>query len=273
MSTTKPVSPDYVMDRSAEETERLHTQSLIWEEPTRALLDRVGLASGMSCLEPGCGGGDVMRLLAEQVGREGRVMGLDVDGALGRRVADELRGEVDAGIDFVEGDVLEVALWPAAFDLVVARFLLIHLDDPPAALRRMWEWATPGGHVAVLDYDFRTVPGQDSVAIQELYDLMAAVFAGAGRDVRFGASLPDLFGRAGIGEPDGTAVSGLLRALDEIAPWLAATFRSLLPAARRLGIETEERSGRFFSALEKEAQGARRYLIGPLVVSAWKRKD
>jgi SAM-dependent methyltransferase len=263
MTTTTQASADYVMDRSDAETERLRTQSQFYEEPTHALLDRVGLAPGMSCLEPGCGGGDVMRLLAERVGREGRVTGLDVDGALGRSVAADLREEVETGIEFIEGDVLEVALWPSAFDL----------DDPAAALRRMWEWTAPGGHVAVLDYDFRSVERQDSVALQALYDLLAAVFEGAGRDTRFGGTLPAQFERAGIGDPDGTAISGPLRPLDEIAPWLAATFHSLVPAAERLGIETEERRERFSAALEDELRGPRRYFVGPLMVSAWKRKE
>jgi SAM-dependent methyltransferase len=273
MSTTTHASSDYVMDRSDEETERLRTQSRIFAEPTASLLDRVGLGPGMSCLDAGCGGGDVMRLLAERVGHEGRVTGVDVDGALGRMAVDDLRGELGASLEFIEGDVLEVALWPASFDLAFARFLLIHLDQPAAALRRLWEWTRPGGRLAVLDFDFRTLPDQDGLAaIQELYELGAAVFAGAGRDMRFGAKLPNHFERAGIGVPDGTAVSALLVSLDQLAPYLVATFRSLIPAARRLGIETEQRSERFLAALADESRNGRRDVLGPLLVSAWKRK-
>ena len=54
----------YVMGRTSEEYERLRRQSELLESITGSVLDRVGLSPGMSCLDVGCGPGEVMRLMA-----------------------------------------------------------------------------------------------------------------------------------------------------------------------------------------------------------------
>src|SRR5918912_2648065 len=84
MSTTVTVASDqYALARTPEEYERLRAQARIWEPVTARLLDRIGLAPGARCLDAGCGPGETMRLMAERVGASGRVLGVDVDAALG----------------------------------------------------------------------------------------------------------------------------------------------------------------------------------------------
>jgi trans-aconitate methyltransferase len=51
------------MSRTSEEYERLRRQSELLESITGSVLNRVGLSTGMSCLDLGCGPGEVMRLL------------------------------------------------------------------------------------------------------------------------------------------------------------------------------------------------------------------
>ena len=46
---------------------------------TSRLLDRVGLAPGMRCLDLGCGSGNVSFGLARRVGPGGSVVGIDMD--------------------------------------------------------------------------------------------------------------------------------------------------------------------------------------------------
>jgi ubiquinone/menaquinone biosynthesis C-methylase UbiE len=83
-STASSKDSIYVMGRTSEEYERLRRQSEFLEPITRAVLSRAGLCPGMRCLDVGCGPGEVMRLMAEQVGPAGQVVGIDVDGELGR---------------------------------------------------------------------------------------------------------------------------------------------------------------------------------------------
>ena len=53
------------------------------------------------------------------------------------------------------GDVYQLGLADAAFDVVHAHQLVQHLADPVAALREMRRVCKPGGLVAVRDADYR----------------------------------------------------------------------------------------------------------------------
>ena len=92
----------YVMGRTSEEYERLRKQALTIEPITSAVLDRVGLSAGMSCLDVGCGPGEAMRLMADRVGASGKVVGLDVDGKLGREAATILNSRGYTQCTFIE---------------------------------------------------------------------------------------------------------------------------------------------------------------------------
>ena len=85
-------NPDgYVHARDDKEYQRLRDQAAMWRPATEAVLDRIGVAPGMSCLDIGCGPGAVMRLMGDCVGPSGHVTGIDVDGRLGRLALEELR--------------------------------------------------------------------------------------------------------------------------------------------------------------------------------------
>src|SRR5689334_11865638 len=69
----------YIIRGGVAGRERLRLLSRILRPTTLSLLDRVGLRTGMSCVDVGCGGGDVTLDIARLVGREGRVLGIDID--------------------------------------------------------------------------------------------------------------------------------------------------------------------------------------------------
>ena len=90
------------MSRTSEEYERLRRQSELLESITGSVLNRVGLSTGMSCLDLGCGPGEVMRLMAQRVGPTGRVVGIDVDAKLGRETLSVLKSKGYQQCSFIE---------------------------------------------------------------------------------------------------------------------------------------------------------------------------
>lgn len=69
MNQPETSNPDsYVHARGAEEYQRLRDQAAMWQGATDALLDKIGLKPGMSCLDVGSGPGSVMRQMADPRG-------------------------------------------------------------------------------------------------------------------------------------------------------------------------------------------------------------
>ncbi len=72
-------SEDYVLRGGRAGAERLRLLNRVKWPTTEPLLRAAGLRTGMSCLDVGCGGGDVTLKMAALVGAEGHVVGLDRD--------------------------------------------------------------------------------------------------------------------------------------------------------------------------------------------------
>jgi ubiquinone/menaquinone biosynthesis C-methylase UbiE len=173
-----------------------------------------------------------------------------------------IEGNVEC-LDQIEGDV---------FDLVFARFLLMHLDDPVTALRKMYSRVKPGGRILVQDYYFPTMDAYPSVeALSEFSQVFFGVYEKQGRETRMGLKLPVLFLEAGIGHPDGTDVAGFLHPPTIGAKMIAAVYRSVLPLGLKHGITTPERSEWFFEEMRK-LEKANCYLLSPSLVSVWQQK-
>jgi ubiquinone/menaquinone biosynthesis C-methylase UbiE len=178
----------YVMGRTSEEYERLRRQSELLESITASVLDRVGLSSGMRCLDVGCGPGGVMRLMAQRVGPTGRVIGIDVDGELGRETLSVLKSKGYQQCSFIEGTLENLEqIDSERFDLVFARLLLMHLNDPISALRKMYCQVRHGGRIVVQDYYFPTIDSYPTVeTVAEFKKLFFGVYEKAGRETRMG---------------------------------------------------------------------------------------
>src|SRR5690242_7659911 len=133
------VTGTYALGHTPQEYERLRVQSRAWEAATSRLLDQVGLASGASCLDAGCGPGETMRLMAQRVGPAGRVTGIDVDAPLGAHALTMLQTAGHRQCRFAALDITDddEAIPGVPFDLVYARLLLYHLPKRASVLRRL----------------------------------------------------------------------------------------------------------------------------------------
>jgi 2-polyprenyl-3-methyl-5-hydroxy-6-metoxy-1,4-benzoquinol methylase len=120
---------------------------------TFQLLKRIGVRRGMTCLDLGCGGGDVTMGIARLVGVSGRVVGMDMDSIKLALAREEAARQGLSQVEFRDGNVLE---WSEerTYDLIYARFLLTHLRDREAVVGKMRQALKPGGVLAVEDIDF-----------------------------------------------------------------------------------------------------------------------
>jgi ubiquinone/menaquinone biosynthesis C-methylase UbiE len=273
--TERPQAP-YALGHTPEEYERLRMQARVWDAATGRLLDEIGLGSGASCLDAGCGPGETMRAMAGRVGPAGRVLGLDADPAIGAMTLTMLHDEGHRQCAFEAHDITAAGPLPGApFDLVYARLLLFHLPERADVLARLWNAVAPGGHLLVQDYDIRgvsTAPELDW--LHDVTRVITGAFVAAGADVTTGARLPELFVQAGVGIPDGTDVAGRIEPLATGRFLIESVFRSLLPTALAHGITTEAEAEATLALVDRDAtRFPDRPLLWPLMIGAWKRKE
>jgi len=91
-----------------------------------------GLTAGGSALDVACGSGKLTAELARRAGSKGRVVGLDFSVAML-----EVARRDHPGIEFVEGDALNLPFDDGSFDVSTMAFGLRNLADPVRGLREM----------------------------------------------------------------------------------------------------------------------------------------
>lgn len=274
MPKPQSANPDgYVHARNAQEYQRLREQAAMWRTATQALFDRIGLAPGMTCLDVGAGPGTVMRLMADRVGPEGQVTGIEIDNTLGQQALADLRAQGGAAFTMIAADVAELATVPGApFDLVFCRLFLMHMQDPVAALEKMASWVKPGGVVAAQEFDFGSIAVEPPCPpMAEFNRLFEGVFRASGRNMRAGRQLPAQFEGAGLSLPDGTLAEAKFIPLGDMAAMLIGVYQGLFAAAVELGIADTTRAEAFKADMTEAGQDGRYYCLTPILIGAWKR--
>jgi ubiquinone/menaquinone biosynthesis C-methylase UbiE len=109
------------------------------------LVRRAELQPGERVLDVGCGTGVVTRLAAEQVGRTGRVAGLDVNAGM-LAVAREVT-PASAAIEWQEASADAMPYADASFDVVLCQMAVQFMPDRRAALREMHRVLAVGGRL------------------------------------------------------------------------------------------------------------------------------
>ncbi len=107
---------------------------------------------GDSCLDLCCGSGDLALLLAEQVGKTGKVVGVDFAAAQLAIAAERARTRYPSlHLDWVEGDVLHLPFADAQFDAATMGYGLRNVADIPRCLQELRRVLKPGASAAILD--------------------------------------------------------------------------------------------------------------------------
>lgn len=187
----------YVHGSSPEEQRRL---GLMNDILNRRCLAELALRGEERVLDVGCG---LARFSLEmaKAGPGVRVLAIERD-------ENQLRGARAAlaasGLERIElrgGDAYDLPLeegeW-GSFDLVWARFLLEHVEDPGRVVRSLVRAARPGGRIVLCDDDhdlLRLDPPVESVS--ELWDAYTASYRDHGNDPSVGRRLPRLLAEAG----------------------------------------------------------------------------
>ena len=217
-----------------------------WDATLRLRLwerSELGLGSGQRLLDVGCGLGEAALALADDLGVDGEVVGVDVSAEM-LHVARSKAGGARCRVRFTVGDACSLVEPDDSFDVVRSERTLQWLADPSAAVAEMARVVRPGGRVSLIDTDWSTFAidvGDDEIAAM----VRNAMRTERGRPSNVGRRLHDLAHHAGLApvaraeatqtwtrwNPDETPAADGCFSMQSLADDLVATDQ-LAPAER-----------------------------------------
>ena len=266
-------NPYILGDQITAEGQRLVQQAIRFDREAKWLLERIAVKPGWRAVDVGCGPLGILDLLAERVGPEGEVIGLEREPRLVEMGQSILARQGLSKVRFVLGDVYSSGLLPGSFVVVHARLLLINLKDPERALTALVELVRPGGIVAVQDID--QIPWlcePPHPAWEALIGAFLVVWRANGLDPLIGHRLPGLLRAAGLVRVEVEVHS---RA-DAPGTYHRKHLLALVGAVRddviKRGLFKESELAALTSALERHLDAPETLVTRPLLFQAWGRK-
>lgn len=188
MSTSQYVFTD---SQHSKELERLQAIEKVFDPASRRRIQATGITTNWQCLEVGAGAGSITQWMTAVVGESGKVVAVDLD----TRFVVNIKS---SNVEVLEADIRHVPLENHSFDLIHARYVLIHIPDFQVALSRMLDLLKPGGWIVIEEPDFsaaRAIVGEAAAcqSVNRVNRAILQMFANRGMDYALGVKLPAIF--------------------------------------------------------------------------------
>lgn len=196
----------YNPEMAAQQERMARTEDMMRQrsEHMRVLLPK----TGEKILELGSGNGIFARELAERVGSDGEVIGLDSSEAV-----IEMARHICPQGEFIQGDAQDLPFDDGSFDAVAAAQVFCFLPDVERALAETHRVLKPQGRVVVLDTDWDTLVWHNQLPglMVRVVDAYKAVYA----DAYLPRTLPHRMSQAGFSSVEVESFVVLNRSLGE----------------------------------------------------------
>ena len=194
----------------------------LFQEWTERMVEAAQVQAGQRVLDVACGTGVLARAVAQRVGPDGKVVGLDNNEgmlAVARQKAPH--------IEWRHGPAESLPFEDNSFDAVVSQFSLMFFEDRRAALREMVRVLRPGEQLAVAVWDsLENTPGYAAMVdlLQRLFGDNVANALRAPFNLGDTSLLQPIFTGAGIPNAKRTSVAGAAR-FASIEAWVTTDIK------------------------------------------------
>lgn len=130
-------------------------QHVKWRKVT---MDKMNVQPGDLALDLCCGTGDWTISLAEKVGKDGKVIGLDFSKNMLKVAEEKVATQQIEQVQFIHGNAMELPFEDNTFDYVTIGFGLRNVPDHLKVLEEMNRVLKPGGMAVCLETSHPTMP-------------------------------------------------------------------------------------------------------------------
>lgn len=268
---TRAGNRQYLLGDSPAEIRHLVEQSEVYAQEARELFDLIEVAPGDVAIDMGCGVMGVVHLLAERVGLDGRVIGLDREQRMvqyGRRLAEQ-RGLT---VEFIEADATSSGLPADAFDVVHARTLLLNVSNPAELLAEMVRIARPGGMVALQEPDASAWScDPPHPAFEILRAAILNAYRRTGRDFNIGRRIARMLRDAGLDDVRVRATARVTHAGEYYQTFLLTIAGLVADVIVSAGELTADELDSYATALRAHLDSPDTLTLQPVMWQAWGR--
>ncbi|MFI0960560.1 class I SAM-dependent methyltransferase [Streptomyces sp. NPDC021080] len=211
-----------------QEAERIDAAALVYDPVTTGRLRALGSGRGGRCLEVGAGTGTVVRWLLEEADAS-EVVALDRD-------TSGLDTLASPRVRLVTADLRDESLDLGGFDLIHARFVLMHLPERRRIVSRLTQWLNPDGWLVIGDAVEVPNPLDTSSAYRRTMDAMwQALRSTIGTDTSDVPAYPHFLREEGLRNVAGELVCPPLVAGGPLARFWSETLDRMRPALEETG--------------------------------------
>jgi ubiquinone/menaquinone biosynthesis C-methylase UbiE len=261
----------YLLGTSSAELEHLVAQAETYAPEAQQLLELVGLGRGDAAIDLGCGALGILDLLAERVGPNGRVVGLDREPRM-LSLAAQLTERRRVEVELVKADAADTGLQADSFDFVHARTLLLNVDKPKEVIAEMVALARPGAVVAVQEPDSAGwVCDPPHPAWEVLRSALTAAYRRSGKDFDIGRRAARLLREAGLEDVQVRPTARATQTGDYYQTFLLTLVELLRNEILALGTIDESELDAHVESLEAHVLSPGTITCQPNIWQAWGR--
>ncbi len=217
-----------------------------FQDARQWLLGSLGVPSGGSILEAGCGNAASHADLHAMVGPRGRIAGIDPTKAFIETARSRSKQQGPAHATYETGDIRALPCKAGEFDAVFCDKVLIHAGPASAALREMARVTRPGGRVGAIEWlPFFAMSATDLAALAAFN----TIFQKAVYEYFVSANLARHFHAAGLGNIRTSAFLAHTTSLDNPPFWRAFIVHQM-PMFLHAGLIEEPQARAFLNDIE-----------------------
>jgi SAM-dependent methyltransferase len=244
------------------EAERIDLGALAYDWVSKARLRALGVGPGWRCLDVGAGTGSLARWLVREP-RVDEVVAVDRDVRF-------LTAHPTQGVTPLTADVTAADFAPGRFDLVHARFLLMHLRQHQDVLARLADLVAPGGWLVIADaIDLTTDHLPDSPYRAAMRAMWRGLRDTIGTDVSWTHEYPHRLQAAGLQDVGAEIYIPPLTAGQPISAFWAQTWDRMREAMLSTGLVDELQLEAAVDSLSSPAFAA----LSPGMIIGWGRRQ